>query len=530
LDSQNNTSPSHGRIAARIGKNTAFGVVANLVQLATRLVTIPFVISHLGLGGYGIWNIIMLSANYMRFGSVGVKTAFQKYVAEATGDGDYERAKRLLSTGCALMLVLSIVGLIPAALFAHQIVDLAGVPAEFHNSAAGAVALLALIMAMSNVGAVFESILMGAQRLDLVRSAGSILSVVEAISILIVISFGWGLFAMAGVMGASELVYVAYCYFASRRVVPEIRVSSQSLDKDVLYELFRFAGSYQLVNILEIIYGSLLPFAILKAFGPSSSGVYAIVCRLLSAASILQDAFLPPLLSEGSRVFATGYTESMRALLIKSFKATMALSLLPFGFTAAFGTTIVYAWTGQANPAFPTVFWLSCLTFVFRSLSMLSLVLYRVSGRALLDNIRQVVRILVILLVAFYAQWLGFYGVLGGMAAAEGLGMFFMLFALTRTFENFRARALLPDALRVIFAAALILGAGAVVSCALPFTGSEDRTTAILRLSEISLACLLVAWPVVLWTGSLTATDAGALLGVFFSRRPATPRGNLEQK
>src|SRR5271163_2367543 len=116
----NAAKPVHDNLATSIGRNTAFGMVANLAQVGTRLVTVPIVIHHLGLGGYGIWNIIMMTATYMRFGSVGVKTAFQKYVAEATGNGDYQRANKLLSTGCAIMLVLSLAGLIPVAMFSHQ--------------------------------------------------------------------------------------------------------------------------------------------------------------------------------------------------------------------------------------------------------------------------------------------------------------------------------------------------------------------------------------------------------------------------
>ena len=36
-----------------IGRNTIFGVIARVAQVSTRLVTIPIVIAHLGLGGYG---------------------------------------------------------------------------------------------------------------------------------------------------------------------------------------------------------------------------------------------------------------------------------------------------------------------------------------------------------------------------------------------------------------------------------------------------------------------------------------------
>lgn len=112
-----NVPSSHRSLAASIGKNTLFGVMSNVAQVGTRLVTVPVVIHYLGLGGYGIWNIVMMTATYMRFGAVGVKTAFQKYVAEATGNGDYGRASKLLSTGCAIMLLLSVAGLIPMALF-----------------------------------------------------------------------------------------------------------------------------------------------------------------------------------------------------------------------------------------------------------------------------------------------------------------------------------------------------------------------------------------------------------------------------
>src|SRR5207302_7494529 len=115
-------------LAVMIGTNTVFGVIARLAQAGTRLITVPIVITHLGLGGYGIWAIIMTAAAYMRFGSIGIKSAFQKYVAEATGTKDFETTNKLLSTGCALMLVLSLAGLVPIAVFSRKLAVLAGVP------------------------------------------------------------------------------------------------------------------------------------------------------------------------------------------------------------------------------------------------------------------------------------------------------------------------------------------------------------------------------------------------------------------
>ncbi len=69
LVSEPKPAPSSDRqLAASIGKSTVFGVIASAAQVITRMITVPLVIHYLGLGAYGIWNIIMVTAAYMRFG------------------------------------------------------------------------------------------------------------------------------------------------------------------------------------------------------------------------------------------------------------------------------------------------------------------------------------------------------------------------------------------------------------------------------------------------------------------------------
>src|SRR5712692_2681677 len=145
-------------LAVSIGRNTLFGMAASLTWAGTRMLTVPIVIVHLGLEGYGLWAIIMAMVAYMRFGSAGIKSAFQKYVAEATGSGDFVKANQLLSTGSAAMLALSIIGLIPLAVFSESLARLIGVPDHLLDSTAGSISVLALIMVLSNVGAVYEAI------------------------------------------------------------------------------------------------------------------------------------------------------------------------------------------------------------------------------------------------------------------------------------------------------------------------------------------------------------------------------------
>jgi O-antigen/teichoic acid export membrane protein len=221
-------------------------------------------------------------------------------------------------------------------------------------------------------------------------------------------------------------------------------------------------------------------------------------------------------------VYASGSVEKMRTLLGKAFKVTTALSVFPLGFIAVFGTTIALAWTGETAPSLQGAFLLVCLSALFRAYSLLSFVLYRVSGRAILDNLRQVLRILVLSSIVVFASRLGFEGVLAGLALAEFSGMAFMLFALARTFKGFRVQSLLPDAIRILTAAVFILGAG-ILAYYIPFPDRYGlRAASALKLLQVSVACLLVAWPILVRTGSVSAAEGRALLGAFLNRRSSS--------
>jgi len=508
-----------GNLAVNIGRNTLFGVVARVAQVATRLITVPIVIAHLGIGGYGIWSIIMTTAAYMRFGSIGVKSAFQKYVAEATGNRDFETANKLLSTGCAIMLLVSLSGLAPIAFFSRELATLAGVPAEFLSSSAHSFTMLAFIMVIANVGAVYEAIVMGGHRVDLARNFSTFFTVTEAVAIVILLHFGAGLFAMASVMAASEMGFIASCYVASKKILPEIRPSPNYVTRSVVPELVRFGGSYQLVNVLEVLYLSIVPVTVLRMFGADAAGIYALTTRLVQSALMLPDALLLPILSGAAMVFASGSAAEMRVLITKSFKVTLVLGFFPLAFIAFLGPTIVFAWTGEAPSSLRVAFWLVCAVGLFQSFSLLGLVLYRASGKALLDNIRQALRIVILLFVAVVAHHLGFYGVLAGLAFAEFLGMLFMLFALTKSFKAFRVRLLLTDALRLTAAIVIVLSAAGVALLLPNPAVSSPRLAATLQLAKVSLTCLLAAWPALVLTKSLTGTESRALVGAFLPRR-----------
>lgn len=492
-----------------------YGIIASLSQVGTRLVTIPIVIYHLGLDGYGIWAIIMTAAMYMRFGSSGIKGAFQKYVAEATGTENYDEASRLLSTGTAAMAILSVVGLVPVMIFSRPLAQVAGVPPRFLHDAAMAFSVLALTMIFANSAAAYEAIVLGGHRVDVARKINTILTVAEAAAIIIVLHFGYGLFAMSCVMAASELIYLLCCYAMAHRIVPQIHVAVRYLTTTVWRELVTYTGSYQLVSVLETIYAVLLSVIVLRAFGADTAGVYALANRLVQPVSLCQNAFLLPILSSGAMVCAAGQSERVRSLLSKSFKVTLALTLTPLALISILGPYMVEAWTGSTDPSFRYAIWLVCLSCFFSQVSSLALILYRAAGGALMDTVRQIFRVLALVPFFFISHVLGFAGVLEWIAVVEFMGMVLMLLSLAKSLQVFTARMVMPDFFRLLAATAAVVAIATLAAHAFAGMDFSSRMLAAVKTGAACLAALITVYPIYLLTGALTGPEIASILRVF---------------
>jgi O-antigen/teichoic acid export membrane protein len=508
------TSNARGSLTETIGKSTLYGIIASLCQVGTRLVTIPIVIYHLGLDGYGIWAIIMTGATYMRFGSSGIKSAFQKYVAEATGNENYDEASRLLSTGTAAMTVLSVVGLVPVMIFARPLAQVAGVPPQFLHDAAMAFSVLAITMLLANSAAAYEAIVLGGHRIDAARKVNTALTVLEAAAIILLLHDGYGLFAMTCVMAASELIYLVCCYAMAHRIVPQIHVAMRYVTTTVWRELLTFTGSYQVVSVLETVYAMLLSVIVLRAFGADSAGVYGLANRLAQPVSLCQNAFLLPILSGGAMVCAAGQSERVKRLLAKSFKVMFALAITPLALISIFGPYMVQAWTGSTDPSFRYAIWLVCLASFFGQVASLALILYRAAGGALMDTVRQIFRVLALVPFLFISHLVGFQGVLEWIAVVEFVAMVFMLLSLAKSMSAFRAGIVVPDFIRMLAATAVIVAIAALAAHA--FTGLDfsSRTIAAMKTAAVCIATLVTIYPAYYLTGALTSAEIQSLLGV----------------
>ena len=126
-------------------------------------------------------------------------------------------------------------------------------PAEFLSAAASSISVLAVIYVVSNFGAAFEAIVMGGHRIDLTRKYSTVLNVCEAVVIIRdaprwLWTFGHD--NRDGYFGTHLHLLLSIEHLT--KSCHEMRISIKYFTTSVFPELIRFAGSYQLVNVLEL--------------------------------------------------------------------------------------------------------------------------------------------------------------------------------------------------------------------------------------------------------------------------------------
>lgn len=510
-------------LTASIGKNTLFGVGGNIVHVVARIIVVPVMIRHLGLDGYGIWAVLMSIAAYITLGGSGVKSAFQKYVAEATGTGDFDRASRLLSTGTAAVLLLSLVVLVPLAVFAHSLAIAVGVPKAFLDAASSAIRYLAVTAILANVSQTYQSVLAGAHRIDLREKLNVVLDLLNATATVALLSLGFGLLAMCVVFCAYQIAGGVLWYFYSRRILPDVHITLRLISRSVVKELVRFGASYQIVAMLELLYAAVLPVAVLKFFGANTAGVFAVATRVVGFATLIQGSYLQAILSGGSLLYATGSVEQTNAFIIKSFKAMAVLTLLPLAFIAVYGAKIAFVWTGKTDPLLEGAICLLSAANACRCSSSLFRVLYRVSGGAVMDNAQLLLGLGVAFLLWPFGPKIGFFGLVGGVQLlGQFLGLILISISVTFRFKGFNLRTLAPTLLRFCAAAAVIVGASIVASYIGLSWEANPRVLDTIRLMTAAVVSLLVAVPALLFTGSVSRSEAWTMLNTV-SRKFASP-------
>jgi O-antigen/teichoic acid export membrane protein len=231
-------------------RNTLYNLLGLGLPLFVAIVTIPVLIVSLGLDRFGILTLIWAVVSYFGLLDLGMGRALTRHLAESWAQGDQEQAKRLVSTGLAVMAGLGIgVGILLALGAEWSLRQFSGDinQRETVNAVYAMSAAIPFIIVTSGLRGILEA----RQAFAVVNAIRLPMGVYTFVAPVIVVKY-WendlGLIAVSLTLGriVACLAHAWFCY----RLLPYVR-NWLRIDRSIIKVLFHTGKWMTVSNLLN---------------------------------------------------------------------------------------------------------------------------------------------------------------------------------------------------------------------------------------------------------------------------------------
>ena len=482
-------------LTSRVARNALANYLGNAVTLTVSFFLLPYILGRLGDAQFGLWVVVASVGGYFSLFELGVGGSVVKTVAEHRERGDREELNALVSAGFVVFLGsgVAVVALtLAVAVWADRFLDVA--PADF-GSLRTLILVVGLHAALALPLRIFERVLAGYQRFDLVNVGKAALVLVGAGLTVLALEMGYGVVGLAAAQAAAALVSYALQAFLVRRVDPELRFTARGVTRGRLTGIGELSASLLLIGLAWQAIVTVDQLLVGYFLGLSSIAAYAVARKL-------RDLILTMVGPLGTVFFPLGAALAVEPRSGRSFQAAAGGTRICFAIALLTGVTLgvhaaplIAAWVGPSYVAAAApALRLLLVGAAASGAAWVAQEMLHASGGHRLGAILLSVEAVggALLAVVLLPTW-GVTGVAAAMAAASVLSAVaaigcFVRYYLRHSVAAFARQALLPP---VAVAAATLAGTG-LLARALPPAG-VGWLIAHLGASALLFACLYLA-------------------------------------
>lgn len=335
-------TPDARRVLAR---NTAWNYGGFAINLIANLVTLPFVVSHIGETAAGVWLLMSAVTGYMGLLELGIVPSLTQSIAAARARNEFDAVSRAASSALALLVGLASLTLIvlPAA---GTLAGLFQVPAELEGPAATALQITVLGFALRMPLAAFQGVLLGSQRQDLCNQLWIGLAAAKLAAAVAVLSAGYGLVGLVCSEMAMHLLAGVFQVRWAFTEVPDLRLSWRLVRRAEAQTLLSFGGAIFLVMICSLIIEQ-TDRLVIAAFLPIGMVThYAVAWKVYALASSFTTTLVQAVAPVAADLHGRRDSEALRSLFLRTTKYTAALAwplVMTLGLTGGF---LLQLWMG----------------------------------------------------------------------------------------------------------------------------------------------------------------------------------------
>ncbi len=323
------------------------GWVSTFASIAIGLFMSPFLIHHLGVAGYGVWILIQSTVSYMYFMDLGLRTTVVRFSATAQAQGDHVGVSKVISAALWIRLWTASGIMAIAITLATFLPHLFKIPPALLSTGRIALLLVAATLCSTLVFSVFNALLSGLGRFDLLGLMELIQIAVTTTCLVTVIELGRGLVAMAicqlAVVLAVNLLNVTVCF----RIYPHLHLFFHAPEKELLHSLWSLGlfvlianGAGQLILYTDnVVVGAFVAAAAVS--------YYAVAAKMVEYVRTVAISILKYFMPLASSFAARQQMDRVRQLHLRGTQAVLLVTYPLVLCLMLRGGTLLRLWIGN---------------------------------------------------------------------------------------------------------------------------------------------------------------------------------------
>jgi O-antigen/teichoic acid export membrane protein len=336
------------------------------VSTVVAFVLSPFIVRHLGNSGYGVWVLMLSLTGYLGLLDLGVRGAVTKYVAKFHAQKADEDASRVVSAALGIFIGAGALAVSVSLSLAFFVGHFFHIPESYQLAARVVMILTGVNIAISLVSGVGGGILAGRQRFDLVNIVEIAGTGLRTFLIVIALSRGRGLIALASIQLFASLTTGLAYFSLSFWLYPQLRIRLANVDRQSFRLIFSFstyafllqAFVYLIFYTDSVVIGAFMPVSFVTFF--------AIAGSLTNYARALISGISTTISPLASALEASNQDAELQRLFLKGARSATA-TILPIALSFMLrGRSFIGLWMGPAyGDLSGRVLWILALALLF---------------------------------------------------------------------------------------------------------------------------------------------------------------------
>jgi O-antigen/teichoic acid export membrane protein len=319
MQSEQNTAIQVDIGGRALARNTMLNLAGQVLPLLVAVLSVPYVIHHLGPDRYGLYSLASIVVGYFALFNLGIGPATTKYVAEHLGSGEIDSLPQLVWTAVTSQMCLGLAGGILLAAASPMLVEHAlKIPAGLQPQAHVIFLIMAAALPLDFVAGSFRGVLSASQRFDLLNSIDIPLGALMGLIPVAGIALGYGLPAIVLCLVLLRVASVSAVIALCLRLHPALR--SVRFDFGLVRSLLGFGGWVTVSGAVGPIIMYIDQFLIGAILSMAAVGYYAPPFNIASKLNILPGCLSSTLFPAFSTSAGRGDSEWTQRTLLRSLK------------------------------------------------------------------------------------------------------------------------------------------------------------------------------------------------------------------